>query len=118
MRISVTPNPLARVVYNELQPILNSIDEVTGSLEIEPCRSAGVESVEGGEFLEVRKSTDDECHRVTFSISLSVECDARESIPSQLICWLRQVATKADIARVGIQGLEERHTTRWRAGSV
>lgn len=109
---SIKPNPLARIVYRELEPILRAIDDAAGSLEIEPMRSSGVESVEGGEFLEVRPSTDDECYRVTFAVSLSVECDARESITDQLICWLRSVATQADVARVGIQGLEEKLKAR------
>lgn len=104
---SIKPNPLAKIVYRELEPILRAIDDATGSLELEPMRSSGVESVEGGDFLELRPSTDDECYRVTFAVSMSVECDARESITNQLVCWLREIATKAEIARVGIQGLEE-----------
>jgi hypothetical protein len=101
-RLTVPPNPLARLVDTQMRPFLTQLDRVSGGIFLDAFMNPGID----GELGEERASTDEECLKVGFAFRMDATIDVLQPVAPQLIKWLIRCAAEIDCARVGIQNLD------------
>ncbi|MBS0206622.1 MAG: hypothetical protein JSS49_27410 [Planctomycetes bacterium] len=99
-RDDVVPNPLAAGIREDLEPLLISIEEHTGGLEIDVDVDCGIQDDAPGQY---RPSTNDELRHAKFELSMSLHVDLTDDLVEQLTDWLKDAAGLLDVARVNLR---------------